>query len=66
MTFASYTNIVEPTVIPLAGTFTAQVNDIDAGGLQKPGGTASSADNKRPDRRPPASTGPSRCARRSR
>ena len=48
MTFASYTNIVEPTVIPLAGTFTAQVNDIDAGGLQKPGGTASSADNSTP------------------
>lgn len=48
MTFLSFTNVVEPTVVPLAGTFTVQVNDIDAGGLQKPGGTTSSAGNKNP------------------
>jgi hypothetical protein len=48
VTFASFTNIVEPTVVPLAGTFTSQVNDIDAGGLQTPGGTASSAGNRNP------------------
>lgn len=48
LTFASYQNVVEPTVIPLAGSFTAVVNDIDAGGLQKPGGTASASGNRNP------------------
>ena len=48
MTFASFQNVVEPTVVPVAGSFTAAVNDIDAGGLQLPGGTTSATGNHNP------------------
>ncbi|GAB3248950.1 M12 family metallo-peptidase [Nocardioides dilutus] len=48
LTFASFTDVVEPTVVPLAGTFTAAVNDIDQGGLQAPGGTAATSANHHP------------------
>ena len=48
ITFGTYENVPEPTVVPVVGTFTAQVNDIDAGGLQKIGGTTSASGNKSP------------------
>ena len=48
MTFASYTDVVEPTVVPVSGTFTAAVSDIDAGGLQHPGGTPTASGNRAP------------------
>ena len=48
LTFSSYTNIVEPTVVVDGGSFTAQVNDIDAGGIQPFGGSTSTSGNRDP------------------
>ncbi|MBJ7357695.1 reprolysin-like metallopeptidase [Nocardioides sp.] len=53
LTFASYQDVVEPAVVPVAGTFTAAVNDIDAGGLQLPGGFTSTPGNHNPVVSPP-------------
>jgi hypothetical protein len=48
MTFASFTNVVNPTVVPVSGSFTAIVNDLDEGGLQRLGGTPTATANRSP------------------
>jgi hypothetical protein len=48
LTFASFADVVEPVVVTVSGSFTAAVNDIDAGGLQLPGGLTSTPGNHTP------------------
>ncbi|WP_372734146.1 reprolysin-like metallopeptidase [Nocardioides sp.] len=50
-----FDNVVTPTLIPVSGTFTAAVNDIDEGGLQRIGGTTTTTANRNPVVTVPAS-----------